>query len=161
MKYKIILLAILSVFLCNISYGGAVLFTWEDEQGGLHITDERPPIGAKILEISPTNIKTNEEMQRQRLIDQINHQKIRQDSERENIKIQAAQARKIEADSLRTADKLLKQADELRTKKGNTLRRRRRYRRKLAKYEKRAQEMLMRAESAGKQAESLERQLDN
>ena len=55
MKYKIIILAILSVFLCNSSYSGEELYTWKDKQGGIHYTEQRPPDGAEILDISPIN----------------------------------------------------------------------------------------------------------
>ncbi len=70
MTYKIIIVAILSVFLSSIGYGGDNIYTWKDEQGVLNITDYVPPYGAEIINISPSPREAAEKLQAQRLIRQ-------------------------------------------------------------------------------------------
>ena len=62
MTYKVIILIILSAFFSSISYGAENIYTWKDEQGVLNITDQSPPDGVEIIDISPSNKKAAEEI---------------------------------------------------------------------------------------------------
>ncbi|MBU0480293.1 MAG: DUF4124 domain-containing protein [Proteobacteria bacterium] len=124
-KHPIFLAAALSAFFFGVCYGGDELFTWKDEQGGLHITDVRPPVGAEIINISPNNLKAAEEVQRQRLLRQekIREEKIRQDREREIINNKVAEAIEKKA-AIRKANE---EIEKEKAKKRREKRRRRRH----------------------------------
>lgn len=155
MTYKIIIVALLSVFLFSIGYGTENIYTWKDEQGVLHITDNRPPYGAEIIDVSPSYRKAAEEIQAQRLIRQ---KSLFQKQERQRMREEAVQARRVEAEALQLAEESLQQAESLRQVKGK-LEKKRRYYRKAERYEKKAEEALKKAEAAGKKAEMLEKRL--
>lgn len=126
-----------------------------DEQGVLNITDQSPPDGAEIIEVSPSNRKAAEKIQRERLIRQ---ERRLQEQDRLKINHKAIQARKIEAEAQKKGVDLYQQAISENEAKG-TKRKRRWSRRKAGKYYKDAQDAFKRAETARKQAEVLEKRL--
>ena len=46
---------------------GEDLYTWEDKEGNLNVTEERPPLGITVLAIDQVNIKSADEMHQEKL----------------------------------------------------------------------------------------------
>lgn len=64
------LLIIFAMFLALLSGESSLageLYTWEDAQGNLHITDERPSDGIEILSIEQVKTRSPDEMQQEML----------------------------------------------------------------------------------------------
>ena len=156
MTYKILLVAILSVFLTSISYGTDNIYTWIDDQGVLYITDYVPPYGVEIIDVSPSRREAAKKIQGQRLLQQ---EKMLQAQERQEMRVEAALARRVEVEALKTAEESIQRAEELRQQVKGSLKKRRRYYRRAEQYEQKAEEALKKAEVAGRRAEILEKML--
>ncbi len=155
MRYRVILAAVVSVFLWTISYGAENIYTWRDKNGVLNITDQAPPDGVEILDVSPSYRKKAAQQEQSR---QVRRQKSYQYTNQKILQQKADQARKQEAEALQRADELYSKAQAASEVKGKRKKKRRFYRR-ARRYQKQAEEAVAQAERAAKQAEKYEKQL--
>ena len=155
MTYKVIAIAILSVFLAGISYGAENIYTWIDKQGVLNITDQHPPDGAEIIDISPSHRKEAERIEQERFIQ---YENMLREQEQQRMKTQISQKRKIEAEEQKKADELYHQALSENEVKGTRRIKRWSYRKARIHYRE-ALHASDKAEKARRQADELEKQL--
>ena len=152
MTFKVIAVAIMSILLAGISYGADSLYTWIDDKGVLNITDQYPPEGAQIIDVSPSYREDAEKIEQERLS---RKQMWLREQEEQKINKELLQQQKVEAEQQKKADELYQQAVLGNNKKG-TRRTRRWARRKAEKDYLESQQASEKAEEARKQVEALE-----
>ena len=152
MTFKVIAVAIMSILLAGISYGADSLYTWIDDKGVLNITDQYPPEGAQIIDVSPSYREDAEKIEQERLS---RKQMWLREQEEQKINKELLQQQKVEAEQQKKADELYQQAVLENNKKG-TRRTRRWARRKAEKDYLESQQASEKAEEARKQVEALE-----
>jgi len=152
------IIGVLFLFLTSVNHGAENIYTWKDKEGVVNITDQPPPPGAEIIDVSPSYRKEAEELQRERMnrID-----KIRQDRDRQQQMNQLSELRKIEKEALQAAEEFMELANNSysRAERAQDKERNRRLKSKGQGYETKYKEALARAEKAKNEAEMLEKSL--
>ncbi|GAB4336681.1 MAG: hypothetical protein Kow0089_07260 [Desulfobulbaceae bacterium] len=158
MRKTVILPVLLSLFLSIPAPGAENIYTWRDEQGILNITDQPPPAGAEILDVSPSRRNEAEQLQRARMK---RLEQIRGEQERARIREQLLRARQTEKEALQAAEAAKQQADLLfsRAERTQNKERNRRIRRQALNQVDTYNQAMDRAENARHTADILEEQL--
>jgi len=125
-----------ALVLCAATVSGdeRTIYTWTDERGNLHVTDEPPPPDAKLKEVETYREKTPEEIE---YIEDMKEQ--REENRRiEDLQQEAEQARRDAADAqtkaiaaTEQAETLTREAQEYVRRFGNTPERRKQFKYKI------------------------------
>lgn len=153
MTGKIILTAVLTLFLAGICFGAQFNYTWKDAQGNLSVTDYPPPEGAEIIDIS---IIAGPEQQRIAPVQQQDGPP-GQSATRSRLVAEAAVLRNQETSLRQQAAGLAEEAEEQR-RLGRKHHYKERYQRRAGLKDREAEELIRQADALSGKAESLERQ---
>ena len=79
MKYMLMGIALMLIFFVNAELSADELYTWTDEKGNLHITQQPPPVNARKMDVMTYKPQTEAQIQ-----------KIEKDARREDVQNEAA-----------------------------------------------------------------------
>jgi len=160
MKY-IIATSIVLFGLCIASLPGAQkLYTWTDENGVLHITDQPPPQKAQIEDVMTYKERTPEELEavqrrkdqlRRKLDQDLQLEKAREDRQAAQEAAEDAQAAKEQADKEYEENKAY--IDKLSNRKWK----RKKFRKKIDRLKKETEESYAEAQNAAERAEEAQK----
>ncbi len=145
-----LLIVFLVLFTNSQAYCERNIYTWKDADGTLNITDKEPPDGVEIIYIRPALKKTTDSSatQIQPQLQKENQQKnITPITEPENQLKKSAPQSGEEIALRQQAEKLISEANELKTRSGGTLKVKRNNKRRARAMEAEAAKLLEKADA--------------
>ena len=132
----VIILFCSSIFICTTAVPGAErnIYTWTDERGNLHMTDEPPPSNATVKEVETYRDRTPEEIEalEQTQLERAEKRRVENlQEEVEQARREAAKAEKEAVAATERARKLTQEAQEYVRRFGNTPERRQQFKYKI------------------------------
>ena len=156
MKYilaaTILLISVLGVSLTDAQK----IYTWTDEKGVLHITEQPPPEKAKVEDVMTFKERSPEELeaiQRKKNNIRRDYEKQEQLDQEEEARIKATQAEEQAKEAKEKAEKEYEYNKEYIERLSSTKRKRRQFRKKIERLKKESEESFAEAEEAAKRAE--------
>lgn len=149
--------AILLLSLFTVSHLGAQkIYTWTDENGVLHITEQPPPKSAKVEDVMTYKEKTPAELEAmQREKDAIRREFERQEQvdQAQAARLKANQAEEQAKQTKETAEEEFEYNKEYIKQLSSTKQKRKQFRKRIERLKKETEESFAEAKSAAEQAE--------
>jgi len=137
--------------------GAQKLYTWTDDQGVIHITDDPPPKNARVEDVTAYPTKSPQEIdaierKKQQLRENFKQFEEREAARRATVEAQKAQERAREA--MQKAQEEAQQNQEYVRRLSSTQEKRRQFRKKIKRIKNETEAALTEAETAEKEAEA-------
>ncbi len=163
MKY-FIAISIVLLSLCIVSLPGAQkLYTWTDDNGVMHITDQPPPQKAQIKDVMTYTKRTPEEMESiQRRKDQLRHS-LKQDHQLEQAREAQLKAQDAAEEAQAAKEKADKEYEENKAyidKLSNRKWKRKKFRKKIERLQQETEASYAEAQKAAEQAQEAKKKAD-
>jgi len=156
MKLNIILTAVfLLLFLISPAVAQQI-YTWTDEKGVLHMTNEPPPKNVEVDNVIPYKERSPAEerrIQRQQASQQQTHTKRRQQDELETVRRRARQAEEEAQEAILKADKVYQESLQTVDKFNKSRRKRKQFRKQIQRAKDEADAAQAEAKAAVERAE--------
>ena len=152
--FRVVVLALL-LAAATVPADAQKLYTWTDDNGVLHITDQPPPKNARIKDVLPYREKTPQELEQIQRQAEIALQASEQEQKRRQARLAEIQARKARRQAQQAAAKAeqeYRQNLEYIRRLSNTRDKRKQFRKKIEKLKKQTEASLAAARAAEKEA---------
>jgi len=156
MKYILTATILLVIVLSVSSTDAQKIYTWTDENGVLHITEQPPPEKAKVEDVMTFKERSPEELeaiQRKKNNIRREFEKQEQLDREQDAQLKAEQADKQAKEAKEEAEKEYEYNKEYIKRLSSTKRKRRQFRKKIERLKKESEESFAEAEEAAKRAE--------
>ena len=156
MKFFIVTAILLLGLLTAAHLGAQKLYTWTDENGVLHITEQPPPKSAKVEDVMTYKEKTPEELEAiEREKNNIRRKFERQEQldQVQEARLKASQAEEQAKKAKETAEEEYDYNKEYIKRLSTTKDKRKQFRKKIERLKKETEESFAEAKSAAEQAE--------